>query len=265
MQFTSLDACDKAMLKECMRHKRPLPHERSSMCDIDHADRIGEPTMQDGTGARAPGSGRSSGEAGSGETGREEDRRLALTETLRRGGLSVMPPGTAQHALFASGANLLQRPFSSKGSEAHTSSSDALPTGVINSANGRHSRRSGRSSHAVAKRMLGSDLGSDLAGSASGSWSVPVDGRNSSLAGSLTRAFSSSGSLLGLACAPHQSSARSLSAAAARSLRAIDTPPCAPNAFEVHQTLVKCPPPLRSQLHATRATLAYRCSSESSL
>jgi len=73
-----------------------------------------------------------------------------------------------------------------------------------------------------------------------------LGGRSSGLG--LSRTFSS-GSL----CGGSQS--------VTRSMRDMDTPPGAITAFEAHRTLVQCPPPLRSQVHATRR--ADRLNSES--
>ena len=144
----------------------------------------------------------------------------------------LVPSANAQHTLFASGANVLQRLDTASRASDVSSSADEMATGVADADNGRHSRRSGLSSHSVAKlRRIRSSLSVDYLG-----------GRSSGLG----RAFSSTGSLLGLL---RPSGAHS----AGLTREMLETPPGATNAFESHKTLVHCPPPVRIQLHATRA------------
>ena len=279
LDFTSLEDCDRRMLKECMRGKRMSsegsevggdsaaagPGHTSNTAAAQDRGNNGEShqnedkailshvaTRQERSGSRSSGEARQeegaqerSGSRGSsGEARRESDERHALTETLQRGGL-LRTASAPQQALFASGANLLKRPrtssrASSKDQRSHTSSSMEQVTGVADADNGRHSRVSGSGLHRAVKLTR-------IASSAS---HEPPCGRSSSLHGgrsssyaSLAPFFSSNGSLVG-------SSSGSFSAA--RCMRDMETPPGGPDALEAHKVLVRCPPPLRSFVHATR-------------
>jgi hypothetical protein len=172
-----------------------------------------------------------------------------LTDTLHRGGFTVLPSSAPSRHMFSPGSNLLQRLHtSSRCSEARSDfSANERVMGVDNVDNGRHSRRSGRSSHSAAKlrhqassMSLDALLGHGSSRRAISSMSSNHDGSFKSL-----RPFSSTGS-------NHDGSFLS-------SLRDTDTPPGATDAFEAHKALVLCPPPLRSQL--TRA-VAHRVNAD---
>lgn len=159
------------------------------------------------------------------------DVDLRLAETLQRGGLVVpLSAGAPLSSHYKSDHSfLIQRPPSSAG---QSSSSDAkCATGVADVDNGRHSRLSGRALHSRAKMQR----------TASSSSMAAIGGRASSLRASIA---GSAASFVGS------------SSGSFKALRDIDTPPGAADAFEASKALVLCPPPLRPQVHATRAERA---------